>query len=129
VRLGCRPQRISVTTAYLRSVLIWANDWSRFNEASSASISASRVFSNRRAYVRADIPFLEALRLFRHRCQGAEAGRLHLSCVCVGDKKWKDVAEIVPIVRVPCRLGGSRNYFICPGFQNGRECGRRVAKL
>jgi hypothetical protein len=60
----------------------------------------------------------------------AEAGRLHLSyCVCVGDDKWKDVAEIIRIVRVPCRLGGSRNYFICPGFQNGRECGRRVAKL
>ena len=50
----------------------------------------------------------------------AEAGRLHLSYgVCVGDEKWKDVAEI----RVPCRLGGSRTYFICPGFQNGREAG------
>jgi hypothetical protein len=60
----------------------------------------------------------------------AEAGRLQLSyCVWVGDDKWKDVAEIIPIVRVPCRLGGSRSYFICPGFQNGRECGRRVAKL
>jgi hypothetical protein len=60
----------------------------------------------------------------------AEAGRLHLSYrVCVGDEKWKEVAEIIPIVRVACRLGGSRNYFICPGFQNGRECGRRVVKL
>ena len=39
------------------------------------------------------------------------------------------MAEIIPIVRVPCRLGGSRTYFICPGIQNGRECGRRVAKL
>jgi hypothetical protein len=48
----------------------------------------------------------------------AEAGRLHLSyCVCVDDEKWKDVAEIIPIVRVPCRLGGSRTYFICPGFR------------
>jgi hypothetical protein len=60
----------------------------------------------------------------------AEAGRLRISYrVCVGDEKWKDVAEIIPIVRVPCRLGGSRTYFICPGIQNGRECGRRVAKL
>jgi hypothetical protein len=60
----------------------------------------------------------------------AEAGRLHLSyCVCVGDEKCKEVAEIIPIVRVPCLLGGSRTYFICPGFQNGRECGRRVTKL
>jgi hypothetical protein len=60
----------------------------------------------------------------------AEAGRLHISyCVCVGAEKWKDVAEIIPIVRVPCRFGGSRTYFICPGFQNGPDCGRRVAKL
>jgi len=60
----------------------------------------------------------------------AECRWLHLSyCVCVGDEKWKDVAETIPIVRVPCRLGGSRTYFICPGIQNGRECGRRVAKL
>jgi hypothetical protein len=60
----------------------------------------------------------------------AEARRLHLSYrVCVGDHKWKDVAEIIPIVRVPCRLGGSRTCFLCPGFQNGRDCGRRVAKL
>ncbi len=59
----------------------------------------------------------------------AEAGRLHLSyCVCLGDEKRKDVAEIIPIVRVPCRLGGSRTYFICPGFQNGRSCGRRARR-
>ena len=33
------------------------------------------------------------------------------------------------IVRVPCRFGGSRAYFMCPGNGNGVECGRRVAKL
>jgi hypothetical protein len=36
-------------------------------------------------------------------------------------------AETVRIVRVPCRFGGARPYFICPG--GGTECGRRIAKL
>ena len=43
--------------------------------------------------------------------------------------EWEDVAETVRIVRVPCRLGGARSYFICPGVVNGVACGRRVAKL
>jgi hypothetical protein len=59
-----------------------------------------------------------------------EAGRLHLSYrVRIGDGEWEDVAEIIPIVRVPCRFGGSRAYFICPGFGDGRKCGRRIANL
>ena len=57
----------------------------------------------------------------------AEAEQLHLS--------WRggereDVAEIVPIVHVPCNLGGTRRYFICPGDGTADAgCGRRVAKL
>ena len=57
----------------------------------------------------------------------AEAEQLHLS--------WRggereDVAEIVPIVHVPCNLGGTRPYFICPGDGTADAgCGRRVAKL
>ena len=39
------------------------------------------------------------------------------------------MAEIVGIVRAPCRYGGVRPYFICPGVVNGVACGRRVAKL
>jgi hypothetical protein len=46
-----------------------------------------------------------------------------------GEGEREGVTEIVPIiipiVRVPCRLGGSCPYFLCPG--NG--CGRRVTKL
>ena len=42
---------------------------------------------------------------------------------------WQDVEEPVGLVRVPCRLGGSRPYFLCPGVVNGVACGRRVAKL
>ena len=40
-----------------------------------------------------------------------------------------DVNETVRIVRMPCRFGGARPYFVCPGVVNGTACGRRVAKL
>ena len=40
-----------------------------------------------------------------------------------------DVAEGVPIERLPCRYGGSRPFFRCPGIVNGQKCGRRVGKL
>lgn len=60
----------------------------------------------------------------------AEEDRLHLTYrVRVGGGEWEDVAETVRIVRVACRFGGSRPYFICPGVVNGVACGRRVAKL
>lgn len=47
----------------------------------------------------------------------------------IGGGEWENVAETVRIVRVPCRFGGTRPYFICPGIVNGIICGRRVAKL
>jgi len=60
----------------------------------------------------------------------AEHDRLHLTYrVRIGGGEWEDVAEIVRIVRVPCRFGGTRPYFICPGVVSGLACGRRVAKL
>lgn len=60
----------------------------------------------------------------------AEADRLHLSYrVRIGGGEREDVTETVRIVRVPCRFGGARPYFICPGVVNGVGCGRRVAKL
>ena len=60
----------------------------------------------------------------------AEHDRLHLSYrVRIGGGEWEDVDETVRIVRVPCRFGGARPYFICPGVVNGIACGRRVAKL
>jgi len=60
----------------------------------------------------------------------AEEDRLHLTYrVRVGGGEWEDVVETVRIVRVPCRFGGARPYFICPGIVNGIACGRRVAKL
>jgi hypothetical protein len=49
--------------------------------------------------------------------------------VRIAGGEWEDVAETVRIVREPCRFGGSRPYFICPGVVNGIACGRRVTKL
>ncbi len=56
--------------------------------------------------------------------------RLHLSYrVRIGSGDWEDVEETVRIVRFPCRFGGSRPYFICPGIVNDIVCVRRVVKL
>jgi hypothetical protein len=60
----------------------------------------------------------------------AEAERLHLRyTVRVGDGEREDMAETIPVVYLPCRFGGSRAYFICPGLGDGTDCGRRMTKL
>jgi hypothetical protein len=51
---------------------------------------------------------------YRHRSYGGE---------------WEHVKEPVLVVRNPCRFGGTRPYFICPGVINGVVCGRRVVML
>jgi hypothetical protein len=43
--------------------------------------------------------------------------------------EWEDIEEPVPITWTPCNYGGKRPWFLCPGVVNGRNCGRRVAKL
>jgi len=63
-------------------------------------------------------------------CLRAELDQLRLIYrVRIGGGDWQDIAERVPIVRVACRYGGMRPYFVCPGVVNGKACGRRVAKL
>ncbi len=60
----------------------------------------------------------------------AEEDWLHLSYrVRMAGSEWEDVEQTVRIVRVSCRLGGARPYFICPGIVHGIPCERRVAKL
>ena len=39
------------------------------------------------------------------------------------------IEEGVGLVYVPCRYGGARPYFTCPGVVDGISCNRRVAKL
>ena len=43
--------------------------------------------------------------------------------------EWEDVEQPTPVVWVPCRFGGKRPYFVCPGIVNGIACHRRVSKL
>jgi hypothetical protein len=44
-------------------------------------------------------------------------------------EEWQDVEQPTLIVWMPCRFGGARPYFVCPGIINGIACGRRVSKL
>jgi hypothetical protein len=60
----------------------------------------------------------------------AEVDRLHLTYrMRIGGGDRQDVTETLRIVRVACRFGSARPFFICPGVVNGIVCGRRVAKL
>ncbi len=43
--------------------------------------------------------------------------------------EWECIEEPIHVVRNPCRFGGTRPYFICPGVVNGIVCGRRVVML
>lgn len=42
-----------------------------------------------------------------------------------GEIDWTDVDYSIQLTRTPCRFGGERTWFLCPG----RGCGRRIAKL
>jgi hypothetical protein len=60
----------------------------------------------------------------------AEEGRVHLSySIRVREGEWQDVEEPVRLMWQPCRFGGRRPYFVCPGVVNGVPCRRRVEKL
>ena len=43
--------------------------------------------------------------------------------------EWECVKEFVRVVHNPCRFGGTRPFFICPGVVNDTVCGRRVVML
>jgi len=43
--------------------------------------------------------------------------------------EWQDVEQPTPIVWMPCRFGGGRPYFVCPGIVDGIVCSRWVTKL
>ena len=49
----------------------------------------------------------------QYACPGRPAKSLYRVRIAGGD--WEDVEETVRIVRIPCRFGGTRPYFICPG--------------
>jgi hypothetical protein len=69
----------------------------------------------------------ERVAWIRLRCEG---DRLVLSYrVRHHGGAWQDVEQPTPIVWMPCRFGGARPYFVCPGVVNGIVCGRRITKL
>ena len=43
--------------------------------------------------------------------------------------EWVNGEETIGIVRVPCRFGGTRPYFVCTSSLNGVSCHRRVTKM
>lgn len=43
--------------------------------------------------------------------------------------EWENVVQTVQLAHVPCRYGGERPFFICPGVLGGTPCGRRAGKL
>ncbi len=45
------------------------------------------------------------------------------------DEEPENVDYLVAIIWKPCRFGGRRAYFRCPGVVNGRVCHRHVIKL
>src|SRR5215472_2240304 len=44
-------------------------------------------------------------------------------------EEWQDIEQRTRIIWKPCRFGGARPYFVCPGVVDGIACGRQVAKL
>lgn len=60
----------------------------------------------------------------------AEEGRLILryNYRCNTDE-WQSVEETISVEQTPCRYGGTRPYFRCPGVVDGVACKRRVSKL
>lgn len=61
----------------------------------------------------------------------SEADRLHLAYRVRSGRggRWEEIEEAVSIVRVPCRFGGSRPFFVCPGVVDGVSCRRRAVKI
>jgi hypothetical protein len=49
--------------------------------------------------------------------------------VRAGGGEWQDVEEPIALAWTPCRYGGQRPWFICPGVVHGRVCSRRVGIL
>jgi hypothetical protein len=60
----------------------------------------------------------------------AEAQQLILSYrIRRNGGEWRNVEQPTPVDWLPCRFGGKRPYFVCPGIVNGVACHRQVSKL
>jgi hypothetical protein len=45
------------------------------------------------------------------------------------DNKKQEYDYKIPLTTTPCNFGGKRYWFVCPGFFDGKYCGRRVGVL
>jgi hypothetical protein len=60
----------------------------------------------------------------------AESSRLILTyAVQPYGQERQSIEEPIILDRTACPYGGTRPWFICPAYRNGRACGRRVGKL
>ena len=63
-------------------------------------------------------------------CYRHEDDRLHIDYrIRPAGGVWQDVNQIIRIDWHPCRFGGRRPYFACPGIRTGVTCAKRVTKL
>lgn len=46
-----------------------------------------------------------------------------------GEGEWRTIRQVTLIERTPCRYGGTRPWFTCPGFPGRPPCGQRAARL
>ncbi len=45
------------------------------------------------------------------------------------DGEWRTISLPIPLARTPCRYGGARVWFLCPGDDDEEPCDRRAAIL
>ena len=56
-----------------------------------------------------------------------DAAALSISSRNHGEMRWKHLEQYLPIERTACHLGGSRAWFRCNAYLDGKPCGRRIA--
>ena len=50
-------------------------------------------------------------------------------CLKVGEGDWEKVEQDISVIHIPCRFGGSRPYFICPGQFHPKHHSQKALKL
>jgi len=50
-------------------------------------------------------------------------------CLKVGEGEWEKVEQDISVIHIPCRFGGNRPYFICPGQFHPKHRSRKALKL
>jgi hypothetical protein len=105
-------------TACLRFDIFWLRRQGYLKGYASGLMTWSRASSDWKASIgfscdtRADQPYIELDYTFRK-----------------GKTDEESINYKIRLAKTPCRLGGFRYWFVCPGLSNGMFCGRRCAVL